>query len=138
MEASSLQRRRLARGRIIALPAKTPGKDSLQQKIAHTGKLVLPTIKGFECLCFDEILFLKAQSNYTEIYTAQRKLLFSKTLKSIEDQLPQHLFSRVHKSYVVNVRWIKAYCSTAEDPHLVLDNDACIPVSRSRRTALKR
>jgi two-component system LytT family response regulator len=121
--------------RLVALPV-TSDRISVLQNIRNTGKLILPTSKGFECVRLDEILFLRAQSNYTEIHTISRKLLFSKTLKSIEELLPHKSFCRVHKSYVVNASFIRSYFNCAQDPHLVLDNETCIPVSRSHRKEL--
>jgi two-component system LytT family response regulator len=133
MKALSFNPKITSHPRVVKLSSLKQQQDSLQQKIRHSGKLILPVANGFECIRFQDILYLQAQSNYTEIHTASRKLLFSKTLKFIEELLPTRSFCRVHKSYIVNVAYIRSYVSTAENPHVVLDNDCQIPVSRSHR-----
>ena len=50
-----------------------------------------------------EILYCKADDNYTEIYTEQTKIVASKTLKHFEESLKGSGFVRLHKSYLVNV-----------------------------------
>ena len=123
--------------KIIQMPVRVRHEGSVLSKIEDLGKLVWPTVKGFECLSVDQILYLKAQSNYTEIHTKDKKVLFTKTLKSIEQQLPQTLFCRVHKSYVVNVRNIKSFVCSRRHSHLTLENDVCIPVSKSGKAKIQ-
>lgn len=137
MEAISLYQTPKTRGKIVSMHSTAKCRDSILKYIVNTGKLVLPTASGFQCIRFEDIIFLKAQSNYTEVHTKERKHLFSKTLKAIAVQLPENLFCRVHKSYMVNAAYIQAYVSTGSDPHLVLENEICVPVSRSARGKLR-
>jgi two-component system LytT family response regulator len=105
--------------------------------ISNSRKLIVPLINGFECYRFEQMQFLKAQGNYTELYTGNKKILISKTLKSMESQLPGSLFFRVHKSYLVNLSYIKAYVNSSDNPHLVLEDDTCIPVSRYKKSQFR-
>ena len=123
--------------KVIAHPGALRHKTSLVQRIANTDKLIVPAINGFTCHRFEDVIYLKAQSNYTEVFTRTHRILVSRTLKALQGQLPDTLFYRVHKSYVVNVGFIKSYLSTADDPHLLLENDTCIPVSRSRKSLIR-
>ena len=105
--------------------------------IADSRKLIVPLINGFECYRFEQMHYLKAQGNYTELYTGNKKILISKTLKSIESQLPGNLFFRVHKSYLVNLSYIKSYVNSSDNPHLVLEDDTFIPVSRYKKSQFR-
>lgn len=51
------------------------------------GKLTLPQQDGFQVLNIADILYCKADDNYTEIYLLNKKILVSKTLKYFEDAL---------------------------------------------------
>ncbi len=82
-------------------------EPSLHAVIEATGRIILPIPGGYQCCLPEEILYLKADSNYTEInYTDGSKKLLSKTLKVLEDILPSHQFFRIHKSYLVNAAHI--------------------------------
>jgi two-component system LytT family response regulator len=121
------------RNKVIIHPGTVRHKISLHQAISNSQKIIVPLSNGFECLRFDEILYLKAQSNYTEVHTSDRKILLSKTLKSMEFQFPKDLFFRVHKSYLINASYVKSYVNSKVESHLILENDTCIPVSKSKK-----
>ncbi len=54
----------------------------------------------------DNILFIKADDNYSRIYTVDKSYILSSTLKTIEEKLPSKKFMRIHRSYVVNLDFI--------------------------------
>lgn len=49
-----------------------------------------------------DILYAEAKGNYTSIVTNRLRLLPAMTFTAIEAILPQHLFSRIHRSFIVN------------------------------------
>ncbi|MCP9291200.1 LytR/AlgR family response regulator transcription factor [Gracilimonas sediminicola] len=49
----------------------------------------------------NDIMFAESQGDYITVHTKEKKLTFNQTLKDFYSQLPESLFSRVHKSYVV-------------------------------------
>lgn len=51
---------------------------------------------------YNEILFLESDANYTNIQTITSRYTERKTMKDLLDELPDHPFVRVHKSYAVN------------------------------------
>lgn len=100
-----------------------------------SGKITVPQQDGFEVLKTSEILFCKADDNYTEIHLQTGKLLASKTLKYFEEALEEFGFSRIHKSYVVNVNSIVKY-KKGKGGSVVLENDKELQVAPSRKAAL--
>ncbi|MFI5192623.1 MAG: LytR/AlgR family response regulator transcription factor [Chitinophagales bacterium] len=50
----------------------------------------------------DRILFLEASRNNTKVVTMEDALLSTMPLSTIEKQLPATLFSRIHRSFIVN------------------------------------
>ncbi|WP_235296287.1 LytR/AlgR family response regulator transcription factor [Portibacter marinus] len=93
-------------------------------------RLVIKSREGCTIVPFKEIIFLKSDSNYSEIHTDDnRQHVASKTLKSMEDKL-NHLFVRVHQSYIVNILHVREY-SYSEG--LKLLNNQIIPVSNSMK-----
>ena len=103
---------------------------------AVAGKITIPQQDGFEVINTVDILYCKADDNYTEIYlTNKKKKLVSKTLKYFEDALMDSHFSRVHKSYLVNVNEIVKYVK-GKGGNVVLSNGKQVSVSASRKAEL--
>ncbi len=73
------------------------------------GKITLPQQDGFQVLNISEILYCKADDNYTEIFLENKKFVVSKTLKYFEEALADYPFARIHKSYLVNVNEVIKY-----------------------------
>lgn len=53
-----------------------------------------------------EILYLQADGDYVDIFTANGKFLKEQTMKYFEEHLPANQFVRVHRSVIVNVEMI--------------------------------
>jgi two-component system LytT family response regulator len=96
------------------------------------GKLTLPQQDGFQILNVSEILYCKADDNYTEIYLLNKKILVSKTLKYFEDALAEFPFARVHKSYLVNVNEVVKY-RKGKGGSVVMSNGKELMVSASKK-----
>jgi two-component system LytT family response regulator len=100
------------------------------------GKITIPLQNGFEVLEMANILYCKADDNYTEIYLNNNtKKLVSKTLKHIEEQLKDANFARVHKSYLVNVNEVVKY-NKGKGGSVTLSNGKEIIISASRKSEI--
>jgi two-component system LytT family response regulator len=103
---------------------------------AVNGKITIPQLDGFEVINTSDILYCKADDNYTEIFlNTNKKKLVSKTLKYFEDALSDTSFARVHKSYLVNVNEIVKYVK-GKGGSVVLSNGKQIMVSASKKSEL--
>lgn len=64
----------------------------------------------FKRVPFNDILYIEANRNYSEIYTTQgQKITICSNLSLIESKLPESLFSRVHRSYIVAIHQIDEF-----------------------------
>jgi two-component system LytT family response regulator len=51
--------------------------------------------------------------NYSKIFTLQgREIILTKTLKYLEEILPNTIFFRIHKSTLVNLNYVQSYSRT--------------------------
>ncbi len=75
---------------------------------------------------FQDILFIEASGAYSKIVTDSKTFIASKTLKSIEVQLP-NTFIRIHRSYIVPLNQIASYTSNI----VCLKNGAQIALSKT-------
>lgn len=94
-------------------------------------RIRISTSSGFEFMYTDELIFLKAEGSYTDVYSKNSdKLLISKPIKQIEQELNPNIFFRVHRSYIINIRFIKRFDRTKNI--IIMINGAEIPLSRRR------
>ena len=99
-------------------------------------KITIPTQNGFEVLQMQDIIYCKADDNYTELYLSNNhKKLVSKTLKYFEDILKESGFARIHKSFLVNVSYIASY-KKGKGGTVYLSNGKELSVSASRKAEL--
>lgn len=83
------------------------------------------TDKRIEKLNTDDILYIESIGNYVNIVTAQTKLIAYLTLKSMETQLSDADFVRIHYSYLVNFSKISSI-----EGNLIHIKDVSLPISR--------
>lgn len=82
-----------------------------------------------------DIIYVEALENYIILNTRDGKYTIHFTMKAIENQLPSGIFSRVHRSFIVNRGMIQAI----KDSFLELavgDDKKLIPVGNSFRDQL--
>ena len=99
-------------------------------------KITIPIQNGFEVLDIQNILYCKADDNYTELFLVNnQKKLVSKTLKYFEDILHENGFARIHKSYLVNVAYIATY-NKGKGGTIILSTGTELSVSASKKASL--
>jgi two-component system, LytTR family, response regulator LytT len=76
---------------------------------------------------FTDIRYIQGMSEYVQIHLTNSKPIMSLlSLKSLEAELPEKMFMRVHKSYIVNLQKI----NVIERNEIVYDDGITIPVSQ--------
>ncbi len=109
------------------------GKTIKAESIFETDKLVLPASHGFDVFIFDDLIRLEAEGCYTKVIIKDGKnKMVSRTLKDFEDTLPKDLFFRIHKSHLINVKYIKEYSNRSGNYVIMIDGSK---VEISRRKA---
>lgn len=79
------------------------------------------------------IYLVEAKGDYIQVKTEDKNYTVHSTLKKIEDKLPNDLFLKVHRSFIINVQKI----IDIEDNSVLIKKDV-IPVSRSNRPELMK
>jgi len=75
-----------------------------------------------------DVLYIEAMSNYIIVHTKQKKYVAYLTFKGMEEKLPNKLFIRIHKSFLVSVNAIQ----TIDISEVKLEN-CTLPISKSYR-----
>lgn len=102
---------------------------------AVAGKIALPTMEG---LCFEKvkhIAYLEANGNYTALhFKDKRQVLVCKTLREVEQMLPESAFARIHRSHTIHLRHLKKYVR-GKGGHVLLQNGVTLTVSTGQKEA---
>ena len=84
-------------------------------------QIILPTLQGFDVIKTSSITKLQAKGNFTEVYFTDGSFkLICKFLKHF-DELLEAPFIRVHRSFIVNLNFIKSYSKAAGGYVTLLD-----------------
>lgn len=82
---------------------------------------------------FETIYLIEAKGDYILIKTDTKNYTVHSTMKKIEEKLPDDLFLKVHRSFIINTTKIV----DIEDNSVLIENNV-IPVSRSKRPELMK
>lgn len=76
-------------------------------------QIILPTLQGFDVIKTENIIKLQANGNFTDVYLADGSCkMICKFLKHFDEMLSIP-FVRVHRSFIVNTRFIRSYSKSA-------------------------
>lgn len=83
-----------------------------------------------------EVIRLEASSNYTRIHALnQRPLVVAKVLSAYEEELVALGFMRVHRSHLINLRYVSSVDSTGK---IVLNEGFKVEVPRRKKKEILR
>lgn len=63
-------------------------------------------------LAYGEILYVEAFADYVKIFLNDRKIVTLQTMKKMEAKLPSDIFSRVHRSFIVNRKAVQSFSTS--------------------------
>ncbi len=57
---------------------------------------------------YKDIFYIEGLKDYVIVFTSTGKIITLQTMKKLEEKLPQNLFKRIHRSYIVNLDKIQS------------------------------
>lgn len=106
-------------------------EDRIERVAVRSGRNihVIPT---------DEIVYIEAEGDYVMIHSTKGNFLKEKTMKFFENHLPENEFVRVHRSFIINIGFVKRIEAYEKESHIVLmEKGESIKTSRSGYKALR-
>lgn len=124
---ASLARDRAPAAKVAARPA-----------AEHAEPLVVKAGGDLHFLKKHEIVWLEAQGDFVKVHTVGPARLVRDTLQAIQLKLEPTEFTRIHRSYVVNIGHVRQVTPSLYGDHTVLMSDGSkLRLSRSYRKQLK-
>ncbi|HEX6846086.1 MAG TPA: LytTR family DNA-binding domain-containing protein [Chitinophagaceae bacterium] len=107
-----------------------------QRQSPQKMRLCIPSLKGFQVIELDDILYAESSGNYTNLYFANNKMVCtSKPMHEYEKLLEDAGFVRIHKSILVNLLHVKEYLR-GEGGSVILSNGQEVEVARRKKDLL--
>ena len=104
---------------------------------AYTARIVFKSRGRILFLPVSDIRWISAEENYVRICTGNETHLLRETMTSIEQRLDPRLFLRVHRSAIVNLRYVKEVRTEQRGDSMVhLVNGHKLAMSRSYRARM--
>ncbi len=104
-------------------------------------KIVFNTISGFEVINPEDIVYITTIKtlSYTELFLRNgSKTVLTKSIGEVETQLSQPYFYKIHRSFILNLNFVKKVNRVKKKCFLVSDNaEYQISVSREKIKLLK-
>jgi len=102
---------------------------------AHPARIVFKSRGRILFLPITEIRWIAAEENYVRICTATESHLLRETMAGIESKLDSQMFMRVHRSAIVNLKYVKEVRrETSGDFCVLLSNGQKVAMSRSHHS----
>jgi len=81
-----------------------------QEVVSNNGRICVGSKHKGDYVSIRDILYIEANENYSWLHLKQgNKLLSYKSIKHYEDTLELEGFTRIHRSHLVNISYVKAY-----------------------------
>lgn len=112
-------------------------KENFYNESSQTEKkIVLRTTENIYVIPISEVVRCRSEKNYTYFYfTNREKIIVSKTLKDFEDILTDYGFMRVHRSNLINLKYISRY-DKSEGGYVIMLDDSRVDVSYRKKEKL--
>ena len=77
-------------------------------------------------LAYSDIYYVEAFADYVKIFLADKKIVTLQTMKNMEKKLPEDMFTRVHRSFIVNRKLVQSFSTSMCEV-----NDVKIPIGKN-------
>jgi two-component system LytT family response regulator len=107
-----------------------------QKQSPQKMRLCIPSLKGFQVIELDDILYAESSGNYTNLYFLNKPMVCtSKPMHEYEKLLEDAGFVRIHKSILVNLLHVREYLR-GEGGSVILSNGHEVEVARRKKDLL--
>lgn len=120
----------IAFDRFLQAIKKIPQKRQIIQKTENKNSnesfLFVRSERKMVKVNYKDIIYIESLSDYLKIHLQEKTIVTRETISNIENKLPEKLFIRVHRSFIIAVHFIDAYTN-----EFIEINNKAIPISRN-------
>ena len=102
--------------------------NDINRELMNNEKILIKDWDKEVLIKVSDILYIEAQNNNISINTMEESYIIRRSLGNIESELKGDKFFKTHRSYIVNLSYVKTY----DNKEITLENDKKIILSRTR------
>jgi two-component system LytT family response regulator len=103
----------------------------------HANRIIFKSRGRILFLPISDIRWIGAEGNYVRVCTATESHFLRKTMSHLEERLDPRGFLRVHRSFIVNLKYVKEVRrETDGDSVVIMDSGSKVALGRSYRASL--
>jgi two-component system LytT family response regulator len=80
-----------------------------------------------------DILYIESMKDYIKVFTTNGLIVTKQSISSVEEMLPEHLFLRTHRSFIVSISRIRSYTN-----ELIEIDKAEVPIGKLFRNGVMK
>jgi two-component system LytT family response regulator len=101
-------------------------------------KIFVEVGSRLQSVAVSDIIYLKAEKDYTQIITPARSYLSSYGIGTLELKLNPEAFIRVHRSYIININAVREIYREISRTFLIMNNEAEVIVGKKYAHNIRR
>ena len=113
---------------VLSEKNRTPAIHAEKNQNYKLDYIFIRTDSKYKKVNFADILFVEGMKDYIRIHTTNERMMTLKSFKKISEFLPEELFIRVHKSYLVSISKIDSI-----ERNTIVIGENRIPIGESYR-----
>jgi len=126
-----LQQRHVSTAQVTAVPREIRQPE-------ESNRIVVKEGSNIRIIAVSEVIYLEAYDDYVKIFTPKEMFLKKKTMSFFEQTLDTAQFTRVHRSYIIQLSQITRIEPLEKDTHVaLLKSGVRIPLSKTGYAKLK-
>jgi len=99
-------------------------------------RIVLKTTENIYVIYLRDVIRCQSEKNYTYFYfTNRERIIVSKTLKEFDDILSEFNFMRIHRSHLINLKFIDRY-EKSDGGYVIMTDGSKVEVSHRKKEFL--
>jgi two-component system LytT family response regulator len=106
--------------------------------INYPSRILVEKGNRLKNIAVDDILYLKAEKDYTQIHTEGQSYLSSQGIGTLEKRLDPEKFIRIHRSHIVNILHVKEAYRDISKMFVVMQNDTELSIGRNYTENLRK
>lgn len=102
----------------------------------HDSFCFVKSKNNYKRIPYNTIHFLETEGNYTSIITATGKFILKKSMKNVSIGLPDNIFTRVHRNFMINNDHVKTL--DMKNNKIEMENEVIIQIGGKYRNDIKK
>ncbi len=101
---------------------------AIKQPTTQQTHLIINSKQGVTKIPTSDIIYIEVQNRICIIHTADREYLYNTTLELLSQELPEDMFFRIQRSFVVNL----AHIESIHNNYVTLRGDVSVSIARNK------